>query len=281
MMAPQALVEVRDLAVDYERGGETIRTVHGVSFRIAAGESYGLVGESGSGKTTTARAILGLTKVAAGEVLLAGQPIQGLSRRKMRPLRQQMQLIYQDPQSSLDPRMSIRSLVEEPLKIWRFAGGAGSRNRVRELLDQVGLGGDVLAKRPGALSGGQLQRVAIARALAVGPRILVCDEVVSSLDVSVQAQILNLLKNLQQQLGLTILFISHDLGVIRYMCDSMAVMYQGRIVESGPTSEIVSSPADPYTQRLLEACPDIDDVAKADAAARSAMTPARDLMRNT
>ncbi|WP_432974769.1 ATP-binding cassette domain-containing protein [Dactylosporangium sp. CA-233914] len=254
------LVVVEDLVVEFpQRGGGSTRSVDGVSLRVREGESFGLVGESGSGKTTTARAILRLCDPARGTIRFDGRDITRLRRRELRALRREMQLVYQDPQASLDPRMTVRQLVEEALLIHdRRLDRAGRLTRVRELLAQVGLGDDQLGAKPGSLSGGQLQRVAIARALAPRPRLLVCDEVVSALDVSVQAQILNLLKDLQQRLGLTLIFISHDLGVISYLCDRVAVMLNGRIVELGPTPEIIGHATQEYTRELILSCPDPD-----------------------
>jgi ABC-type glutathione transport system ATPase component len=239
--------------------GSSTTAVNGVTFAVAAGSAFGLVGESGSGKSTAVRAMLGLVKATSGEVWFDGQSILNLSRGKWRQLRSELQIVYQDPESSLDPLMTVRKLVEEPLLIHRARLGLRGREerlaRVRELLLEVGLGDDYLDTRPGSLSGGQLQRVAIARALACKPRVLVCDEVVSALDVSVKAQLLMLLQKLQEAHRLTLVFISHDLSVVNYLCDQVAVMWNGRIVECGPTIDVLTSPQEQYTKDLLASIP--------------------------
>ncbi|MFC4949084.1 dipeptide ABC transporter ATP-binding protein [Pseudonocardia sp. GCM10023141] len=255
--APPDLLVVEDLVVEHlQRDGGVMRAVDRLSLRIPRGSCFGLVGESGSGKTTAARAMLGLVPPAAGRIFLDGQSITGRSRRELKTLRKRMQLVYQDPQSSLDGLMTCGDVVAEALVVHGMVPDrAARRNRVRELFGQVGLPDEALRARPGELSGGQMQRVAIARALALEPELLVCDEVVSALDVSVQATILNLLKDLQEQFALTMLFISHDLGVVSYLCDQVAVMYRGELVEHGPTSDVLVAPTNPYTKELLEASP--------------------------
>ncbi|WP_290808212.1 ATP-binding cassette domain-containing protein [Herbiconiux sp.] len=253
---------MRDLVVEYpRRGGGVTRSVDGVSFTVNAGECFGIVGESGSGKTTTARAVLRLAPTREGTIVVGGQDVLSLSRRELRKFRRFAQMVYQDPQASLDPRMTIQQLVEEALVIHEPAMRAVERRaRAIDLLEQVGLNPDYLGVRPASLSGGQMQRVAIARALAARPQLLVCDEVVSALDVSVQAQILNLLKKLQRDLGLTVIFISHDLGVISYVCHRVAVVFEGRIVETGTAREVIGDAREEYTRELVLACPDPDPV---------------------
>ena len=247
------LLEVEDLHVHFrsKRTKRTVRAVDGVSLAIARGETVGLVGESGCGKTTLSRAILGVVRPTSGSVKLRGTEMFGLSRRQWRPHRPLIQAVFQDPFSSLDPRMTVHDLVAEPLRINRRY----DRSRVDELLDSVGLSPQMGTRYPASFSGGQRQRIGIARALALDPEILILDEPVSALDVSIQAQVMNLLKRLQKDLGLTYLFISHDLAVVRHMSSTVAVMYLGRIVEYGTRDQIFSDPQHPYTQSLLDAIP--------------------------
>ncbi|MBT2442551.1 ABC transporter ATP-binding protein [Streptomyces sp. ISL-36] len=255
VLAGEPLLVARDLAKEFKGPGGRRRTaVSGVSFTLRPGESLGLVGESGSGKSTLARMVLGLVAPDAGEIHLAGRAWSTARERDRRPLRGTLQLVPQDPLSAFDPRWSVERIVGEALAA---AGVPRQERRARTLglLTQVGLDGDHLARRPSALSGGQRQRVAIARALAPGPRLLVCDEPVSALDVSVQAQVLDLLRELQESLGLATLFISHDLAVVREVCARVMVMKDGRIVESGPVDEVFAAPSHPYTRTLLEAVP--------------------------
>jgi oligopeptide/dipeptide ABC transporter ATP-binding protein len=235
-----------------------VRAVDGVSFHIAKGETLALVGESGCGKTTTGRVILHLLEPTAGTVRFKDQNLAELSPDELRHLRQKIQIIFQDPYSSLDPRMSTADIVGEGLDIHGLAKGQEQLDRVADLLERVGLSARDLRKFPHQFSGGQRQRVGVARALATDPDLIVCDEAVSALDVSVQAQVLNLLKDLQADLGVSYLFITHDLNVVRYIADRVAVMYLGEIVELAPTEELFTNPRHPYTRSLLSAVPIID-----------------------
>ncbi|MEO3386855.1 ATP-binding cassette domain-containing protein [Mesorhizobium sp. CAU 1741] len=242
-------------------GGQSFTALDDVSLTIAKGASFGLVGESGSGKTTLTRCILRLDTLTSGAIRFDGKDIHALSAAEMRRLRAQVQIVFQDPYASLNPRMTIHDIVAEPLVIHRDVMALSSRQRterVVELLLQVGLETEHLFRYPHEFSGGQRQRIGIARALAVRPELLILDEPTSALDVSVQADVLNLLHRLQQELGLTYFFISHDLGVIRYICDDVAVIYRGKIVEQGPVAEIFDSPQNEYTRMLLDAMPDPD-----------------------
>lgn len=258
------LLEVEDLSVTFplsEGFGFRKRQVHavnGVSLRIGAGQTWGLVGESGSGKSTLGRAMLHLERARSGRVLFEGKPVTGGHAADILALRRQTAMIFQDPFSSLNPRQSIGDSIAEVLRVHAKAAGPTVGARVRELLALVGLSPEQAASRPQALSGGQCQRAAIARALAIEPRLIVADECVSALDVSIQAQIINLLMDLRERMGLALLFIAHDLAVVRRLCDQVAVMYLGRIVESGPTREIFDRPLHPYTAALVAAIPDID-----------------------
>ena len=237
------------------RGGHRV-AVDGVSFTVTAGETLAIVGESGSGKSTVARIVLRLLDPTGGRVVLDGDDITKVRGRALRRVRPRMQIVFQDPYSSLDPRMTVQATVAEPLRV---AGRRGEvSTRVREVLDLVGLGPELCDRYPHELSGGQRQRVGIARALVLSPELLVLDEPVSALDSSVQAQILNLLVALQKRLGLTYLFISHDLAVVRHVADRVAVMHLGRIVETAPTEALFVAPAHPYTQALLSASPEPD-----------------------
>lgn len=260
--SPAPLLEVRGLVKEFPLRGRawgrapaSLRAVDGVSFSIAAGETLSLVGESGCGKTTVGRALLRLIEPTAGEVLFAGEDIVKASRARLRELRRDLQVIFQDPQGALNPRLTVGALVGEGLR--NFGVGRKERQRqVAELLERVGLEPAQHAGRyPHEFSGGQRQRVGIARALALKPRFVVCDEAVSSLDLSIQAQILNLLLDLQKREGYTYLFISHDLNVVRHLSDRIAVMYLGRLVEIGPAASVASTPHHPYTRMLLNAAP--------------------------
>ena len=259
-----ALLEVRDLTVRFpmprpslfaERG--YLEAVRQVSFTLEEGRALGIVGESGSGKTTTAMATIRLTEASSGEVLFDGDDLLKLDPEAMRQRRRDVQLIFQDPYSSLNPRARVADIVREPLDLMEIGTRAEREARVRELFSLVGLRPDQLNLFPHQFSGGQRQRISIARALTTNPRLLVCDEPVSALDVAIQAQILNLLARLKAELGLSYLFISHDLGVVRHVCDEVAVMYLGKIVEQGPTQALFDAPQHPYTQALLAAAPSL------------------------
>ena len=258
-----ALVEVRRLTKEFRRGGwlfggTLVRAVDDVTFDIEDGETFGLVGESGSGKTTTGRCLLRLIEPSSGEVIFKGRDVLALTRRELRHMRRQMQIIFQDPESSLNPRMRAGDIIEEPLSIHRIGTTAERRARVDRLLALVGLEPSHAARYPAEFSGGQRQRIGLARALALNPSFVVADEPVSALDVSVQAQVINLLMDLQRKLGLTYLFIAHDLRLVRHICSRVAVMYRGRILERGPTARLFDAPAHPYTRALLEAAPTLD-----------------------
>jgi len=257
------LLDVRDLRVYFpfhhgglftgERG--YVRAVDGVSFTIGEGETLGLVGESGCGKSTTARAILGLVKPHAGEVYLGGKRIDGLSASAMRPYRRRLQMIFQDPMASLNPRMTVGSIIAEPMHIFGLLSPGDRKFEVMRLMDLVGLNPRFLNRYPHEFSGGQRQRIGIARAMAVQPKLIVCDEPVSALDVSIAAQVVNLLMDLQQKLGLAYLFITHDLAVVRHMAHRIGVMYLGKIVELADAEQLHRQPKHPYTQALLSAMP--------------------------
>ncbi|MET1036723.1 MAG: ABC transporter ATP-binding protein [Aeromicrobium sp.] len=254
-VVPEPLLEVSGLRRTFRVGGDTIKAVDDVGFRLDRGRTLGLLGESGSGKSTTARIVVGLEQADAGSVLVDGRDVIGMGRKELRELRRSVQIIYQNPISSLDPRYSVGRAIEEPLRAFGIGDAASRRLRVAELLEQVALPAAFAERRPHELSGGQGQRVAIARAIALNPALLVCDEPVSALDVTVQAQILDLLTELQDELGLSYLFISHDLAVIRQISDHVGVMRQGRLLELGTVDEVFDDPKDAYTQALLQAIP--------------------------
>ena len=247
------LLEARNLEKSYHLGrGRVLHAVSGVSLQVRKGEALALVGESGCGKSTLGRTLIGLTQPTSGKVLFDGQEISGLSDRAMRPWRARMQMVFQDSSAAFNPRRTVGESLAEPLRIHRRHG---VRERVAELLDQVGLSQSVAGRFPHEFSGGQRQRLNIARALALGPELLVADEPVSALDVSVQAQIVNLFGDLRASLGVACIFISHDLSVVRQMADRIAVMYLGSIVEEGPGLDVLDRPAHPYTKALLDAVP--------------------------
>ncbi len=249
---PAAMLTARDIVVRFEvGGGQQIVPVHQVSIDIGAGETLGLVGESGCGKSTLGRALLQLVRPAAGSVRFLGQELTILSGEALRTMRRHMQIVFQDPRGSLDPRMAVRRIVEEPLRVHRLAGPRDRAVMAREMLALVGLDAIYDRQRPSQLSGGQLQRVAVARALATRPKFIVCDEPVSALDVSIQAQVLNLMVDLKARFGVAYLFISHNLAVARHISDRIAVMYLGQIVEEGPADGLFARPLHPYTRALV------------------------------
>ncbi|MDP6299978.1 MAG: dipeptide ABC transporter ATP-binding protein [SAR202 cluster bacterium] len=270
--ADDALLEVKDLkmhfpvtsGIVFQRKVADVKAVDGISFTIKRGETLGLVGESGCGKTTAGRCILQLYKPTAGDVMFDGERLNDLDTRRMRAMRRQMQIIFQDPYGSLNPRMTCGDIVGEPLTVHKLTTGKGEyRDRVTELLQTVGLNPYMADRYPHEFSGGQRQRIGIARALAVNPSFIVCDEPVSALDVSIQAQVINLLEDLQEQFGLTYLFIAHDLSVVRHISDRVAVMYLGHIVEIADRNELYDNPLHPYTRALLSAIPIPDPLVEA------------------
>jgi peptide/nickel transport system ATP-binding protein/oligopeptide transport system ATP-binding protein len=241
-----------------------VRAVDGISFGLAAGETLAVVGESGSGKSTLGRLVMRLLDPDSGQLVVEGTDVTSLDQRGLRGFRRQVQMIFQDPFASLNPRMTVGQILAEPLKLHDVVPRAERRERVAELLRQVGLQPAQAARYPHEFSGGQRQRIVIARALAVEPKVIVCDEAVSALDVSIRAQILNLLEELQERLGLAYIFISHDLSVVRHVADRIAVMYLGRIVEIGPAEAVFDNPRHPYTRALLSAIPVADPAARRD-----------------
>ena len=265
-----ALIEVRDLVKHFpiksgivlQRQVGAVRAVDGISFDVKTGETLGLVGESGCGKSTTARLILRLLDPTSGTISYKGQNIAGLGRAELTPIRREMQMIFQDPYSSLNPRMTVGSIIGEPFIIHRIErDDVARKKKVQELMDLVGLNPEHYNRFPHEFSGGQRQRIGVARALAVNPSVIVADEPVSALDVSIQAQIINLLADLRREFGLTIIFIAHDLSVVRHVCDRVAVMYLGKIMEVADSDELFKNPRHPYTRALLSAVPVADPVA--------------------
>jgi len=257
-------LEVNDLKVHFPvKGGifgrtvDHIKAVDGVSISLEKGKTYGLVGESGSGKSTTGRAIIGLNNITSGQVIFEGEDITNVRRTKSEATKN-IQMIFQDPYSSLNPKKRVVDIVSEPLRNFENLTRKEERKRVSELLELVGLSPESILKYPHEFSGGQRQRIGIARAIALKPKLIIADEPVSALDVSVQAQVLNFMKEIQKELDLTYLFISHDLGVIKHMCDDIGIMYKGRYVEEGTADDIFSNPQHIYTKRLVAAIPDID-----------------------
>lgn len=249
------LVEVHNLKKYFPAGQAQVKAVDDISFSIQTGETFGLVGESGCGKTTTGRLMLRLIEPTAGEIRFAGENLLVLSRKEMRARRRDLQIIFQDPYASLNPRMTVGEAIAEPLVIHRIGDASSRRNRVAELLNVVGLSPDYASRYPHEFSGGQRQRIGIARALALNPRFIVADEPVSALDVSVQAQVVNLLQDLQSQFQLTYLFISHGLAVVEHLCTRVGVMYLGKLVEVASSLELYANPLHPYTQVLLSSIP--------------------------
>jgi peptide/nickel transport system ATP-binding protein len=258
---PLPLIEARGLIKEYARHGVSTRVVDDVSFAIRPGETLGLVGESGCGKTTIARILLRLIEPTAGEVLFEGQPLPAASSAAMRAMRRRMQIVFQDPYAALNPRMTVEQILAEPFRIHREPPAEGLPARLAELLRSVGLDDSALPRYPHEFSGGQRQRINIARALALRPRFLVLDEPVSSLDVSVGAQVINLLRDLQRTLGLTYLFISHSMPLVSYLCDRVAVMQRGRLVELGDCTQVCDFPRSPYTRQLIAATPELPSAA--------------------
>ena len=268
MKAPLLQVDnlVREYALPREKlfgAPPKVHAVNGVSFTIAAGRSFGLVGESGSGKSTVARLVMALDRPTSGSVKLLGRDLHALPREELRQARRDIQMVFQDPYGSLDPRQTIERIVTEPLAAQGDAGRAEQHRRAADVLASVGLRAGDLRKYPHEFSGGQRQRIAIARALITRPRLIVADEPVSALDVSVQAQVLNLMQDLQSEFGITYMLISHDLAVVHHLCDDVAVLWQGRIVEQGPPERLFSAAEHPYTRALLEAVPQAEPAPRA------------------
>ncbi|MCM3744671.1 ATP-binding cassette domain-containing protein [Sporosarcina luteola] len=260
-----SLLTVNDLKVHYPiRGGffrkvvDHVRAVDGISFELQPGETYGLVGESGCGKTTSGRALIGLNKVTSGEMLFEGKDLAKMSRAERRNYTKDIQMIFQDPYSSLNGRKNVLNIIAEPLRNFERLSPKEELLRVQELVARVGLSPESIYKYPHQFSGGQRQRIGIARALALNPKLIIADEPVSALDVSVQAQVLNFMQEIQEEFNLTYLFISHDLGIIQHMCDRIGIMYRGRFVEEGTASDIYNNPQHVYTKRLIAAIPEMN-----------------------
>ncbi|MFS0780947.1 ATP-binding cassette domain-containing protein [Bacillus sp. 1P06AnD] len=260
-----SFIEIKDLKVHYPiRGGffntvvDHVYAVDGVNMVIEQGKTYGLVGESGSGKSTTGKAIIGLERITSGQIIYEGKNIAGKSRSRRSSFNKDVQMIFQDSMSSLNPRKRVRDLIAEPIRNFQRMSDQEERKRVLELLDIVGMPEDALYKYPHEFSGGQRQRIGVARAVACNPKLIIADEPVSALDLSVQAQVLNFMKRIQEQFGLSYLFISHDLGVVRHMCDYISIMYKGRFVETGTREEIYQNPQHIYTRRLISAIPNVN-----------------------
>lgn len=260
-----SLLKVNNLKVHYPiRGGffrtvkDHVRAVDGVSFELEKGETYGLVGESGCGKTTTGRAIIGLNSVTAGEIIFEGEDLASLKRRDRRKYIQDIQMVFQDPYSSLNARKNVLNIIAEPLRNFERLSPTEELLRVQELVERVGLTPESIYKYPHQFSGGQRQRIGIARALTLNPKLIIADEPVSALDVSVQAQVLNFMQDIQEEFDLTYLFISHDLGIVRHMSDRLGIMHNGRLVEEGTRDDIFENAQHPYTKRLLAAIPEME-----------------------
>lgn len=259
------LLEVQQLKVYFPiRGGlfgrntEPVRAVDGIQFSIEQGQTYGLVGESGSGKTTTGRTIIGLNAITSGDVIFQGRSLKQVVRGSKQDFRRNIQMIFQDPYSSLNPKKRVIDIVAEPLRNFEKMSAQEERRAVQELMEKVGLSADSIHKYPHEFSGGQRQRIGIARAIALKPKLIIADEPVSALDLSVQAQVLNFMRDIQKELNLAYLLISHDLGIIRHMCDHIGIMYKGRLVEQGTADDIFGNPQHIYTKRLMSAIPDMD-----------------------
>ncbi|MBE6024758.1 MAG: ATP-binding cassette domain-containing protein [Cellulosilyticum sp.] len=251
----EILLKVEQVKKYFNVGGGTLKAVDGISFELGKGKTLGLVGESGCGKSTAGRTVLRLYEPTEGKVIFKGQDIYSLPKKNLKEIRKQMQIIFQDPYASLDPRMTIEDIIGEPLDIHGLAKGEKRHQRIKELLELVGLNEEHASRFPHEFSGGQRQRIGIARALAIEPEFIVCDEPISALDVSIQAQVVNLLKDLQDKLGLTYLFIAHDLSMVRYISDSILVMYLGQMMEMADSDTLNEHPLHPYTQFLLSAVP--------------------------
>ncbi|MGP2490023.1 ABC transporter ATP-binding protein [Mesorhizobium sp. PUT5] len=259
---PDVLLAVRGLEKQFATKSGTVKAVDDVSFEVRRGEILGIVGESGSGKTTAGRAILRLVEPTSGEAIFDGVDLFKLSEKELRAYRRRLQIIFQDPYSSLNPRMRVGDIIGEAIDTHALAKGQARKARIEELLVRVGLSAEHARRYPNEFSGGQRQRIGIARALAVEPELIIADEPVSALDVSVQAQVLNLIQQLQRDLGLTMVFISHDLTVVEYLCDQIVVLYLGRVMEKGPAQSLYAAPRHPYTRALLATAPVPDPAAR-------------------
>ncbi|BCW86665.1 ABC transporter ATP-binding protein (plasmid) [Arthrobacter sp. NicSoilE8] len=268
------VLNAENITVRYRRGRVSFTALDNVSVRMARGTTVGLVGESGSGKSTLAKAILGLVPITTGRVELLGQDITHLTGKRRRELGRSIQAVFQDPNTSLNPSFTIRRSLIEPLKAQNMLGEVDVDARVADVLTAVGMEPDAASRRPRQFSGGQRQRISIARALITNPEIVVCDEAVSALDLSVQAQVLNLLSDLQRERGLSYLFISHDMSVVKHICHDVTVLYRGTIKESGPTQQVTTQPADPYTKALLMAAPIADPQLQRQRQRRTSSAPA-------